>query len=164
MVPHDLDRLDRGIIAALQIDGRRADSRIADEVGVSESVVRYRVQRLEDAGILRIVGIADPMRIGAWSEGAGRRERHGRQAPLDRRRRGHPVVPRPAGPQDVVRLGCRGDRSHFVAPGPRTRRDAWRPVAGFHAFRRPGRSPECPSHVSVLEETSCNHSSQNPHR
>jgi len=64
MVPEDLDDLDRGIIAALQVDGRRAYSRIADEVGVSESVIRYRVRRLEDAGILRIVGIADPMRIG----------------------------------------------------------------------------------------------------
>lgn len=59
-----LDRLDRGIIAALQVDGRRAYSRIADEVGVSESVIRYRVRRLEDAGILQIVGIADPRRIG----------------------------------------------------------------------------------------------------
>ena len=64
MVPHDLDRLDRGIIAALQVDGRRAYSRIADAVGASESVIRYRVRRLEEAGILRIVGIADPMRIG----------------------------------------------------------------------------------------------------
>ncbi|HSK90131.1 MAG TPA: Lrp/AsnC family transcriptional regulator [Euzebyales bacterium] len=64
MVPRDLDRLDRGIIAALQVDGRRAYSRIADEVGVSESVIRYRVRRLEDAGILQIVGIADPLRIG----------------------------------------------------------------------------------------------------
>jgi Lrp/AsnC family transcriptional regulator for asnA, asnC and gidA len=64
MVPHDLDRLDRGIIAALQVDGRRAYSRIAAEVGVSESVIRYRVRRLEAAGILRIVGVADPMRMG----------------------------------------------------------------------------------------------------
>ena len=64
MLPHDLDRLDRGIIAALQVDGRRAYSRIAAEIGVSESVIRYRVRRLEDAGILRIVGIADPMRMG----------------------------------------------------------------------------------------------------
>lgn len=64
MVPEDLDRLDRGIIAALQVDGRRAYSRIADEVGVSESVIRYRVRRLEDAGILQIVGVADPLRIG----------------------------------------------------------------------------------------------------
>jgi Lrp/AsnC family transcriptional regulator for asnA, asnC and gidA len=64
VVPEDLDRLDRGIIAALQVDGRRAYSRIADEVGVSESVIRYRVRRLEDAGILQIVGVADPLRIG----------------------------------------------------------------------------------------------------
>lgn len=64
MIPEDLDSLDRGIIAALQVDGRRAYSRIADEVGVSESVIRYRVRRLEDAGILQIVGVADPQRIG----------------------------------------------------------------------------------------------------
>ena len=64
MIPEDLDTLDRGIIAALQVDGRRAYSRIADEVGVSESVIRYRVRRLEDAGILQIVGVADPQRIG----------------------------------------------------------------------------------------------------
>lgn len=31
---------------------------------MSESVVRYRVQRLEQAGMLQIVGIADPLRIG----------------------------------------------------------------------------------------------------
>jgi Lrp/AsnC family transcriptional regulator for asnA, asnC and gidA len=31
---------------------------------VSESVVRYRVQRLEDAELLQVVGIADPLRIG----------------------------------------------------------------------------------------------------
>jgi len=64
VVLQDLDRLDRGIIAALQVDGRRAYSRIADEVGVSESVIRYRVRRLEEAGVLRIVGIADPSRMG----------------------------------------------------------------------------------------------------
>lgn len=64
MIPEDLDGLDRSIIAALQVDGRRAYSRIADEVGVSESVIRYRVRRLEDAGILQIVGVADPQRIG----------------------------------------------------------------------------------------------------
>jgi Lrp/AsnC family transcriptional regulator for asnA, asnC and gidA len=31
---------------------------------VSESVVRYRAQRLEQAGLLQVVGIADPLRIG----------------------------------------------------------------------------------------------------
>jgi Lrp/AsnC family transcriptional regulator for asnA, asnC and gidA len=60
----ELDEIDRGIIAALQVDGRRAYSRVAAELGVHESVVRYRVQRLEQADILQIVGIANPLRIG----------------------------------------------------------------------------------------------------
>ena len=60
----NLDRIDTRVIAALQADGRRPYSRIADELGVSESVVRYRVQRLEQAGLLQIVGIADPLRLG----------------------------------------------------------------------------------------------------
>lgn len=56
--------MDRRIIGALQAEGRRPFSRIAAEVGVSESVVRYRVARLESSGMLQIVGIADPLRIG----------------------------------------------------------------------------------------------------
>jgi Lrp/AsnC family transcriptional regulator for asnA, asnC and gidA len=59
-----LDDTDKRVIAALQADGRRPYSRIAAELGVSESVVRYRAQRLEQAGVLQVVGIADPLRIG----------------------------------------------------------------------------------------------------
>jgi Lrp/AsnC family transcriptional regulator for asnA, asnC and gidA len=59
-----LDDVDRRLIAALQADGRRPYSRIASDLGVSESVVRYRAQRLERAGILQVVGIADPLKIG----------------------------------------------------------------------------------------------------
>ncbi|GAB3498729.1 Lrp/AsnC family transcriptional regulator [Nocardiopsis coralliicola] len=59
-----LDDLDRRIIAILQADGRRAYSRIAEDLGLPASSVRYRVQRLEEAGILQIVGIADPLTIG----------------------------------------------------------------------------------------------------
>jgi Lrp/AsnC family transcriptional regulator for asnA, asnC and gidA len=62
--PLNLDEIDRGIIAALQAEGRRPYSRVAADLGVSESVVRYRVQRLEQAGLLQVVGIADPLRIG----------------------------------------------------------------------------------------------------
>src|SRR5918997_5881995 len=64
MVLDKLDRVDREVIAALQADGRRPYSRIAADVGVSESVVRYRVARLEQSGMLQVVGIADPLRIG----------------------------------------------------------------------------------------------------
>jgi Lrp/AsnC family transcriptional regulator, regulator for asnA, asnC and gidA len=59
-----LDDVDKRIISALQADGRRPYSRIAADLGVSESVVRYRAQRLEQAGVLQVVGIADPLRIG----------------------------------------------------------------------------------------------------
>ena len=64
MVLDKLDRVDREIIGALQAEGRRPYSRIAADVGVSESVVRYRVARLEQSGMLQIVGIADPLRLG----------------------------------------------------------------------------------------------------
>jgi Lrp/AsnC family transcriptional regulator for asnA, asnC and gidA len=59
-----LDDIDRRVVAALQADGRRSFASIADELEVAESVVRYRVQRLEKAGILQVVGIADPLKIG----------------------------------------------------------------------------------------------------
>ena len=60
----DLDLIDRRVIGALQAEGRRPYSRIAADLGVSESVVRYRVARLEESGMLQIVGIADPLRLG----------------------------------------------------------------------------------------------------
>jgi Lrp/AsnC family transcriptional regulator, regulator for asnA, asnC and gidA len=60
----ELDDLDREIISALQSDGRRSYSEIARGLGISESSVRYRVQRLRKASILQVVGIADPLRIG----------------------------------------------------------------------------------------------------
>jgi Lrp/AsnC family transcriptional regulator, regulator for asnA, asnC and gidA len=62
-----LDDIDRQVVAALQAEGRRAFVSMAEEFGISESVVRYRVQRLEKAGILQVVGIADPLKIGSIS-------------------------------------------------------------------------------------------------
>jgi len=60
----NLDDLDRKIIAALQADGRRPFTSLAQEFGVPVSSVRYRAKRLEDDGILQIVGIANPLAIG----------------------------------------------------------------------------------------------------
>jgi Lrp/AsnC family transcriptional regulator, regulator for asnA, asnC and gidA len=62
--PVELDDIDRQLVAGLQRDGRRPFAKLAAEIGVGESVVRYRVQRLERAGILQIVGIADPLKVG----------------------------------------------------------------------------------------------------
>lgn len=60
----DLDELDRKLIAALQKDGRTPFSVLAQDLGVSASSVRYRVQRLQDTGLFQIVGIANPLNIG----------------------------------------------------------------------------------------------------
>lgn len=59
-----IDDIDRDIVASLQRDGRRPYSKLASDLNVAESVVRYRVQRLERSGILQIVGIADPLKVG----------------------------------------------------------------------------------------------------
>ncbi|BCW45006.1 Lrp/AsnC family transcriptional regulator [Arthrobacter sp. StoSoilB5] len=59
-----LDDVDRQLIAALQLNGRKPFKEIADESGIPASSVRYRVQRLEESGILQIVGIANPLAIG----------------------------------------------------------------------------------------------------
>ena len=59
-----LDLLDRRIIALLQSDGRRAFADIAVELEVSEGTIRQRYKRLVESGVLQIVGIADPFKIG----------------------------------------------------------------------------------------------------
>lgn len=64
VAPARLDDVDRQIIAALQVEGRRPFSHIARDLEVSESAVRYRVRRLEESGVVQVVGIANPLRIG----------------------------------------------------------------------------------------------------
>ncbi len=62
-----IDRLDRKIISLLQPDGRRPFSDIASELQVSEGTVRQRYQRLVSAGVLQVVGVADPFKVGFHS-------------------------------------------------------------------------------------------------
>lgn len=59
-----MDNIDRAIIRQLQEDGRRPYTEIAQSLGVSEGTVRNRVDRLIENRGLRIVGIADPYRLG----------------------------------------------------------------------------------------------------
>lgn len=59
-----LDRENRGIIEALQRDGRRSYGSIAEEVGLSEAAVRRRVQQLRGCGALQIVAVTDPLQLG----------------------------------------------------------------------------------------------------
>jgi Lrp/AsnC family transcriptional regulator, regulator for asnA, asnC and gidA len=60
----EIDELDKRIIEHLQQDGRRPFTRIAADLGVSEAAVRARTNRLVARGVLQIVGVADPLRIG----------------------------------------------------------------------------------------------------
>ena len=59
-----LDDTSRRIVEELQQDGRRPYATIAKTVGLSEAAVRQRVQRLLDAGVMQIVAVADPPRLG----------------------------------------------------------------------------------------------------
>ena len=59
-----LDDPARAIIDQLQQDGRRPYTAIAADVGMSESAVRQRVRSLIDLGVMRIVAVTDPLRLG----------------------------------------------------------------------------------------------------
>ena len=59
-----VDDLDREIIAQLQPEGRLAFSELAHRLSVSEGTVRQRYHRLVDSGVLQVVAVADPFRIG----------------------------------------------------------------------------------------------------
>jgi Lrp/AsnC family transcriptional regulator for asnA, asnC and gidA len=60
----ELTPLDKRIIEHLQADGRRPFTQIATELGVSEAAVRARTNRLIERGILQVVGVADPGKLG----------------------------------------------------------------------------------------------------
>jgi Lrp/AsnC family transcriptional regulator for asnA, asnC and gidA len=59
-----VDELDRGIIDALQENGRESFRGIAARLGVSEATVRARYGRLTSAGILQVVGVTNPLGLG----------------------------------------------------------------------------------------------------
>jgi DNA-binding Lrp family transcriptional regulator len=59
-----LDTLGRRIVQALQVDGRAPFSRIGEVLGVSDQTVARRYARLRSAGVLRVLGLVDPLRIG----------------------------------------------------------------------------------------------------
>jgi Lrp/AsnC family transcriptional regulator, regulator for asnA, asnC and gidA len=60
----EVSDLDKRIIEHLQADGRRPFTQIAADLGVSEAAVRARTNRLIERGILQVVGVTDPLRLG----------------------------------------------------------------------------------------------------
>jgi len=58
------DATDRAIIRALQRDGRVSYADLALSVGLSPPAVRQRMQRLTDSGVLQVVAVTDPLKLG----------------------------------------------------------------------------------------------------
>ncbi len=58
------DDLDLAILELLRFDGRKPYTEIAQALRVSEGTVRNRVARLIEKGIMQIVGLIDPVRMG----------------------------------------------------------------------------------------------------
>jgi len=59
-----LDDIDRTLIEALQRDGRASYADLAELVTLSPAATRLRVQRLLDNGVVKIVGVTDPLALG----------------------------------------------------------------------------------------------------
>lgn len=59
-----LDDLDKAIIKALQVDGRRPYAQIGRELEVPEATVRQRADRLISRGVVQVVGVTDPLAMG----------------------------------------------------------------------------------------------------
>jgi Lrp/AsnC family transcriptional regulator for asnA, asnC and gidA len=62
--PVVLDEISKRIIEQLQHDGRQSYAAIGKAVGLSEAAIRQRVQRLQEAGVLQIVAVTDPLTLG----------------------------------------------------------------------------------------------------
>lgn len=59
-----LDHVDRRIVAALQADPRASWAQLGAVVGVSETTVLRRVQRMREGGVLEVVAAPDPLHCG----------------------------------------------------------------------------------------------------
>lgn len=59
-----LDDTAKKIIEKLQADGRASYASIGKAVGLSEAAVRNRVQKLSENGLLQIVAVTDPLKLG----------------------------------------------------------------------------------------------------
>jgi DNA-binding Lrp family transcriptional regulator len=62
---YEIDKIDLKIVNLLLEDGRMPASEIARHIGaVSERVVRYRIQRMVDEGVIQISAVVKPQAFG----------------------------------------------------------------------------------------------------
>jgi Lrp/AsnC family transcriptional regulator for asnA, asnC and gidA len=65
VVTYSLDGVDRQIVALLAEDGRISSAEITRRIGhVSERAVRYRIDRLVRAGIVKVTAVVNPQAVG----------------------------------------------------------------------------------------------------
>lgn len=59
-----IDEIDRRLLQILSEDGRRANTEIAAELGVSEATIRARSAKLTSSGVLKVVALCNPLTLG----------------------------------------------------------------------------------------------------
>lgn len=61
---HRVDEVDNKIISALRRDGRKSNVDLGREIGVSEGTIRKRVARLIQEGVMQVIAVANPQKLG----------------------------------------------------------------------------------------------------
>lgn len=61
---HRVDEVDNRVIAALRQDGRKSNVELGREIGVSEGTIRKRVSRLIQEGVMQVIAVANPQKLG----------------------------------------------------------------------------------------------------
>ncbi len=69
-MPKKIDAIDLKIIRLLQQNGRMANTKIAKKTGISETTVRYRLQRLFQEDYVQVVAMVNPLKLGFGIEGS----------------------------------------------------------------------------------------------
>ena len=64
-----VDAISRRLIELLQLDGRTPYATLAQKVGLSEAAVRQRVLKMVEEGVMQIVAVTDPLKLGFLREG-----------------------------------------------------------------------------------------------
>lgn len=59
-----LDEIDRQVIESLRKDGRASFAQIAEQLNVSPGMIRLRYNRLVEMGLVKVVAITNPLRLG----------------------------------------------------------------------------------------------------
>ena len=64
-MPHELDKIDREILKALQVDSAQSMDELSDRVHLSRNACWRRMRQMEDAGVIKNrVALIDPEAVG----------------------------------------------------------------------------------------------------